>query len=76
MDRLRFHPPGRRCELASCITVLNHFNPGPFCLLHQEQVDGMPLLEFRDVGMSRLWVALMLTRRGLRGSAASRVPIE
>lgn len=61
-DRLRFYPPGRRCDLPYCITILNHCNPGPYCLLHTERIAA---LEFADDGYARLWVAIELTRRGM-----------
>lgn len=76
MERIRFHPPGRPCELPTCTTVLNHFNPGPLCLHHQEQAAAMPLLEFRHEGMARLWVAIQLTRRGLPAGRATTAAID
>lgn len=65
MDRLRFHPPGRRCALPTCITILNHCNPGPYCLLHAEVAGRVVPLAFADPGLSRLWVAIELTRLGM-----------
>jgi len=73
MERLRFNPPGRRCEVPHCITVLNHLNPGPFCLLHTERATA---LAFTDPGLGRLWVAIEATRLGLNGSRAATAAID
>lgn len=62
MERFRFHPPGRRCRIPGCITVLNHFNPGPCCLLHTERIEALGLVE---PGLAKLWVAIEAKRREL-----------
>jgi hypothetical protein len=31
------YPPGRRCEEETCPTILNRYNPGPLCLLHEQK---------------------------------------
>ena len=60
---LRFNPPGRRCELTGCQTILNHCNPGPFCLLHTERVEASGI---EHEGYARLWVAIQVKRREMR----------
>ena len=65
MDRIRYFPPGRRCDFAPCTTILNHFNPGPLCLLHAEKAGSIRPLAFADPGLARLWVAIELTRLGM-----------
>jgi hypothetical protein len=73
MQRVRFHPPGRRCRIPGCITVLNHCNPGPECLLHR---DRMAALGFEREGYARLWIAIEMTRAGLPAARAASSRIE
>ena len=32
-------PPGRRCPLPECITILCRYNPGPHCYAHRHLED-------------------------------------
>lgn len=54
---------GRCCVNSQCRTILNHFNPGPLCLLHAQQVESQMLdetlieMEEHDARRLEKWLA-------------------
>lgn len=42
------YPKGRRCVEPGCITVLNRYNGGPWCLIHAQRHEAELLQAERD----------------------------
>lgn len=61
------HPKGRRCLENGCITLLNIWNPGPYCLLHAARYEAELLADEVEEFNARQSRGLCdsFTRRGL-----------
>ncbi len=50
------HPTGRKCASPGCITILNRYNPGPYCLLCAKKWKGnnsLFLARMEELGYER-----------------------
>jgi hypothetical protein len=61
-----YYPRDRYCDMPGCITILNRYNPGPDCLLHQEAAVGIRAQGVRDPNLARLSVAIDVMRVRMR----------